>query len=199
MDRLALKSIAKQQIKGKIGILFAIYLVIFVITFAVSCIPFVGAITGSFFLTPSFTIALVMIFLKLADGLDIKIGDVFEGFYHFWGAFKISFLTGLFVLLWSLLLIVPGIIKSYSYSMAYYIWAENKEMGALEAIAKSKEMMEGHKMDLFVLYLSFIGWYILGYVTFGLGFIYVLPYVNAAVVMFYKSIKDEQRTEILLN
>ena len=199
MDRVALKSIAKQQIKGKIGILFAVYIVIFVISLVVSFIPVVGSLTCSLFLSPVFSISLTMIYLNIANGKEIKVGDVFEGFYHFWASFKITFLAGLFIFLWSLLLIVPGIVKTFSYSMAYFIWAENKEMGALEAITKSKEMMEGHKMDLFVLLLSFVGWILLGYVTFGLAFIYSLPYINTTAVMFYKSIKEDTKTEILLN
>ena len=72
--------------------------------------------------------------------------------------------------------------------MAIYIYAENKEMGALQAIRESKKLMEGHKMDLFVLMLSFIGWYLLTLITFGIAYIYVGPYMQAAMVNFYKSL-----------
>ena len=94
-----------------------------------------------------------------------------------------------FTLLWSLLFIIPGIIKAYSYYMSMYILAENKGMSAREAISKSKQMMHGHKMELFVLELSFIGWGIVTAVTFGIAGIYVHPYMQATMVNFYDSIK----------
>ena len=81
--------------------------------------------------------------------------------------------------------------ERYSYSMAMYIWSENKEMGALEAISKSKEIMDGHKMDLFVLYLSFIGWILLGCITFGIAYIYVIPYMDATLANFYRAINPQ--------
>ena len=121
--------------------------------------------------------------------------DIFEGFRHFWGAFKIVFLTSLFTILWSLLFIIPGIVKSFSYSMALYIWAENKEMGALDAIRKSKEIMDGHKMDYFVLGLSFAGWMLLVYATLYLAAIYVNPYMKVTVANFYHSIKNQPYIE----
>ncbi len=196
MDRVALKSLAKQQIKGKIGILFVISLIVFGITFIGGLIPFVGNIVTTFLLVPAFTLSMVWVYFKVADGNHIVAGDAFEGFYNFWGAFKVTFLVGLFTFLWSLLFIIPGIIKAYSYSMAMYIYAENKDMGALEAISKSKEMMNGHKMEYFVLELSFIGWALLGAVTFGIAYIWVIPYVSATYVNFYRSLKTDGAVEI---
>ncbi|MDD4689270.1 MAG: DUF975 family protein [Eubacteriales bacterium] len=189
IQREQLKASAKEQIKGKIGTLFVISLIVYVIVFLASLIPIAGALVNSILLAPAFSLSLAIIYLKLTDNMGIAIGDVFDGFYNFWGAFKITFLIGLFTFLWSLLLVVPGIIKGYSYSMAIYIYAENKEMGALEAISESKKMMHGHKMDLFVLYLSFIGWILLVAATFGIASIYVTPYMTATMTNFYKSIK----------
>ena len=114
---------------------------------------------------------------------------MFQHFDKFWAAFKVSFFTGLFTFLWSLLLIIPGIIKGLGYSMAMYILAENPDMPALEALKKSQEMMDGHKMELFVLYLSFIGWFLLTAVTCGIASLYVTPFVNATMVNFYLNIK----------
>lgn len=195
MNREILKANAKDQIKGKIGILFVMYLINIAISFVASCIPIVGSVASVILINPAFTIAMVMIYLKLIDYEEIKIGNVFDGFYHFWGAFKINFFVSLFTALWSLLFVVPGMIKAYSYSMAMYIWAENKEMGALEAIRKSKEMMDGHKMDLFVLGLSFIGWGLLTAVTFGIAGIYVIPYIEATTANFYRSLNPVVKVE----
>lgn len=195
MNREILKQNAKQQIKGKIGILFVISLIVAVISYLASLVPFIGSMVNAILITPAFSIAVIMIYFKVCDYQEIKIGEIFDGFYHFWGAFKVTFLVGLFTLLWSLLFVIPGIIKSYSYSMALYIWAENKELGALEAINKSKEMMDGHKMDYFVLQLSFIGWILLTMVTFGIAGIYVIPYISATIINFYRSLKPVVKVE----
>ena len=120
---------------------------------------------------------------------------MFYGFKDLWCAFKVQFLTGLFTFLWSLLFVIPGIIKALSYSMSTYILAENPGMPALEAIERSKKMMDGHKADLFVLGLSFIGWALLGSITLGIAYIWIIPYVSTTYVNFYNQIKGEGITE----
>ena len=189
MNRAELKSLAKQQIKGKIGTLFLVALVIALITGALGMIPTVGSI-ASMVITPAFTLATVAIYLKLANGESIAVGDAFSKFDQFWPAFKVNFLVGLFTALWSLLFYIPGIIKGLSYSQANYILAENPGIGAREAINRSKAMMDGHKMELFVLNLSFIGWYLLCGITFGIAAIWVIPYVNATMTNFYNTVKS---------
>ena len=196
MDRVALKTLAKEQIKGKIGILAVILLIYLGINVVASFIPVIGGFASAIFLTPSLSLSITMIFLKISDKKEIAAGDIFEGFYDFWSAFKLTWLTGLFTFLWSLLLIIPGIIKSYSYSMAIFILAENKGMSALEAINKSKKMMEGHKMDFFVLQLSFLGWILLTYVTFGIALFWVWPYMYTSYANFYKSLKSDAAIDI---
>ena len=189
MTRQEMKAKAKEQIKGNIGILFVIMLIVAAVAGLANAIPVVGSIASVVVLTPALSIALVIIYLKLTDGIKPEIAELFQHFDKFWGSFKVTFFTGLFTFLWSLLFVIPGIIKAYSYAMAMYILAENPEMPALEAIDKSKEMMNGHKMELFVLYLSFIGWGLLCAVTFGIAAIWVIPYMNATMANFYKSIK----------
>ena len=99
------------------------------------------------------------------------------------------FLRELYTLLWGLLLIVPGIVKSLSYAMTPYIMAEQPELSASDAIEKSMVMMEGHKLDLFLLHLSFIGWDILAAITAGIGNLVLNPYKNAAITAFYQELK----------
>ena len=88
-----------------------------------------------------------------------------------------------------MLLIIPGFIAVFKYSMVNYILVDEPEIGALEAISKSKEMMDGHKLDLFILRLSFLGWILLGLLTFGILYIWLVPYMNVTTVKFYDSIK----------
>lgn len=133
-----------------------------------------------------------MIYLNIARNATQKpkVGDVFKGFEHFWPSFKITFLIGLYTLLWSLLFVIPGIIKGFSYSQAMYIIADNPNMRARDAIRLSSQMMDGHKMDLFILQLSFIGWAILGVFTLGLLYIWLEPYMQATYTNFYLSLKQ---------
>ena len=97
----------------------------------------------------------------------------------------------LFTFLWALLLIVPGIIKSFSYAMTPFILIDNPELTANEAIDRSRAMMRGHKFDLFWLLLSFIGWFILCMLTLGIGFFWLIPYTYTSVAGFYKDVKAE--------
>ena len=193
MNRIELKANAKAQISGKIGILFVITLIIAAISGAaggvLSFAGPVGSLAISIIITPAFALSIVRVYLNLFHGQKPEVKDAFSGFDDFWSAFKVQFLVGLFTFLWSLLFIIPGIVKAYSYSMSLYILAENKEKPALECINESKSMTNGHKMDLFVLDLSFLGWALLGIITFGIAYIYVIPYINATYTNAYQSLK----------
>ena len=113
---------------------------------------------------------------------------------NFLKAFLVPLLQGLFVFLWSLLFVIPGVIMAYAYSMAIYVANDNPELSAMDAIRKSRELMDGHKWDLFVLDLSFIGWIFLCLLTFGIGFFFLAPYIEMAHVEFYREL-TEQATE----
>ncbi len=102
---------------------------------------------------------------------------------------KIMFLRDLFISLWTLLLIVPGIVKSYEYAMIPYILSENPEADQSEVFAATKEMMQGNKIQLFVFYLSFIGWVLLGTLFFGIGMLFVNPYIRAAEAEVYSELR----------
>lgn len=100
-------------------------------------------------------------------------------------------LSTIYIFLWTLLLIIPGIIKSYSYALTPYILVEHPEMSANEAIEESMRLMDGHKFDLFYLQLSFIGWAILSILSLGLGVFWLIPYQMTAQAAFYRDIKNE--------
>ena len=99
-------------------------------------------------------------------------------------------LSTIYIFLWTLLLIIPGIIKSYSYALTPYILVEHPEMSANEAIEESMRLMDGHKFDLFYLQLSFIGWAILSILSLGLGVFWLIPYQMTAQADFYRDIKN---------
>ena len=137
--------------------------------------------------------------LKQHDKKELVFADLFSQFERFGTGFAQRFLRTLYTALWTLLFVVPGIIKSLSYAMTPFILEDHPELTASEAINRSKKLMDGHKMDLFILSLTFIGWDILSALTFGIGFLYLNPYRNAAYAAFYRNIsapRQEQRSYI---
>lgn len=118
---------------------------------------------------------------------------------NFKNAFLIPLLVGLFTYLWTLLFVIPGIIMGYAYSMAIFVSKDHPELTPMEAIRKSKELMRGHKWDLFVLDLSFIGWILLCILTCGLGIFFLLPYVEMAHAEFYREITEQVEEAQVVN
>lgn len=102
-------------------------------------------------------------------------------------------LMAIYTLLWSLLLIVPGIIKSLSYALAPYILAENPELKANEAIEKSMAMMNGHKMQLFLMWLGYVGFALLSALALGIPLLWLHPYYQVVMVKFYEEVKSEYK------
>lgn len=133
--------------------------------------------------------------LKQHDKRELQFSDLFSQFDRFGTGFAQKFLRILFTVLWSLLFIIPGIVKGLSYAMTPFILEEHPELTASEAIKESMKLMDGHKMDLFILGLSFIGWSLLACLTMGIGFLFLNPYMNAAYAAFYRSITAPRREE----
>lgn len=114
----------------------------------------------------------------------------FKGYSYWLQAFLGSLWNYLWVFLWTLLLIIPGIIKSISYSMIFNILAEYPDIGVRKAMNLSKEMTKGQKANLFMMGLSFIGWYLLTLITFGIAGLYVMPYIRMSYINAYHDIKQ---------
>lgn len=121
----------------------------------------------------------------------VQFGEVFCGFKggHYLNNVKTMFLRDLYVFLWSLLLIVPGIIKGYSYWMVPYILAENPNLSTQRVLEISERTMQGEKWETFVLQLSFIGWYLLGMLACGVGIVFVAPYAEATYAELYGALR----------
>ena len=140
-----------------------------------------------------FTLGLANAFRRLllrgeTEILSISVRIATDNYWHkVWG----MLLSGIFVFLWSLLLVIPGIIKLFSYSMTKYILEDYPELSASEAIDRSRAMMRGHKFDLFWLYLSFIGWALLCVLTAGIGYLWLVPYMETAEAAFYEDVKAD--------
>ena len=131
--------------------------------------------------------------LKQHNRQDASISDLFSEFERFGQGFTQKFLRGLYCFLWGLLFFIPGIIKGLSYAMTPFIMADHPHLTASEAIAASKDLMDGHKWELFVLRWTFIGWSIVAAFTLNLGNLVLNPYRNAAEAAFYQEISKHPR------
>ncbi|MFX3624442.1 MAG: DUF975 family protein [Ectobacillus sp.] len=155
-------------------------------------------IVAALLLSGIMSFGILKVYLQLAKREDVGFGalfDYFRSWERIWTAFKVTFFIGLYTFLWSLLLVIPGIIKAFSYSMTYYILLENPQYTVHEAIAESRRIMDGRKMDLFLLFLSFIGWCILAAFTFGIAYLWLTPYINTAMAHFYLKASKGDETE----
>ena len=132
------------------------------------------------------------ILLKQYHRQEYEMNDLFARFQDFKQGFLQYFLRGLYTALWSLLFVIPGIIAHYKYFMAPYLMADNPGMTAKEAIAASTELMDGHKGELFMLGLTFIGWDILAGLTLGIGYLWLNPYKHAAFTAFYRDLLQQR-------
>lgn len=131
--------------------------------------------------------------LNQHDGHPFRFGDLFSQFDRFGTGFAQAFLRNLYTILWTLLFIVPGLIKGFSYAMTPFILADHPEMTASEAITASRKLMDGHKGELFVLGLSFFGWNLLCIFTLGIASLWITPYLNAAYAAFYRELTGTPR------
>lgn len=189
----AIESLSGNWAKGTIATLVFV-LVFYVPAFVVDIAGSSEANVGNlwYLILLPLTWGFTVFFLDIARDEATSYGQLFDGFKEYGRIFTTTFLVGLYTVLWTLLLIVPGVIKQYSYMMTPYILKDNPEMKNNEAIEKSMKMMDGHKMDLFMLDLSLIGWAILSILTLGIGFLFLYPYQLTAHAHFYEDLKKEQ-------
>jgi len=140
-------------------------------------------------ITGALTFGAATFALAISRKGEAKFEMIFSGFAYYGKTLALALLMTLFILLWMLLLIIPGIIASISYSMAFFLMADDPNIGAMEAIDKSKKMMYGYKWKYFCLGLRFLGWFLLGIITAGIGFLWILPYIYVSQAKFYEEVK----------
>ena len=148
----------------------------------------------SLLLTGAMTLGLASFFVSLSRDHTGKLEKLFDGFRgnNLVRTLVINVLQGVYVMLWMLLFIIPGIVMSFAYSMAYHVAIDHPEMSASECLAESRRLMRGHKMHLFCLMLSFFWWYVLSVLTFGILLLWVLPWVEEAKAVFYEEITGKR-------
>lgn len=137
-----------------------------------------------------FAVGLAGVFLRIARLGSAKLEDMFSGFTEdLAGNIVLGLMQYLFIFLWSLLFLIPGIVKTYSYSMAAYIKYDHPDWTWQNCLDESIRIMDGHKAEFFWLELTFIGWHLLGALTCGIAYLWISPYIEAAHASFYESIR----------
>ena len=187
-----LRAQAWGALSGKWGMAVVATLVYGVISGVLSFIPFVSWIATLLVSLPlayGFTIML----LNVVRGSDVQLDTMGEGFKDYGRILGTMLLSSVYQFLWALLLIVPGIIKGYSYALTPYLLKDHPELKFNAAIEESMRLMSGNKMRLFLLDLSFIGWFLLGLITFGIAFLWITPYWNTARAAFYEDLMKALR------
>ena len=182
-------------LSGKWGMAVVATLVYGVISGVLSFIPFVSWIATLLVSLPlayGFTIML----LNVVRGSDVQLDTMGEGFKDYGRILGTMLLSSVYQFLWALLLIVPGIIKGYSYALTPYLLKDHPELKFNAAIEESMRLMRGNKMRWFLLDLSFIGWFLLGLITFGIAFLWITPYWNTARAAFYEDLMSDVTSTI---
>ena len=184
-----LMRMGREALSGQWGLAIGVTVLLNVISQAESMIPYLGILVAVALAGP-IQIGNARFFLALVRRGNPDLGLAFTGFSEFGRALIAALLVSVFTLLWMLLLIVPGLIKSFSYAMTWFILADNPAMSPSEAIDRSKAMMDGRKWKLFCLSWRFIGWILLAvFGTCCIGLLWVLPYMQAAMANFYNDVK----------
>lgn len=179
---------ARESLKGKWVVAITMVLVYTVIIIGLRFIPYVGALVVALVSGP-ITFGLTLFWINISRNHEAKLSDISAGQGRYIDLIVTKILISWFTFLWTLLLIIPGIIASISYSMTYYIMVDDPEIKPMAAINKSKAMMYGYKWKFFYLNLRFLGWALLCLLTVGIGFLWLVPYMQVSIAKFYDDIK----------
>lgn len=199
MNRVEIKNYAKEKLSGNLGSIWKILIialgislaagVVFGISFNSMDADFLDSLLG--ILMVPLGIGTTAFFISLIESTDFEAKDLFKYYHDFVKIIGVTVLMGLVIMLGYICFIIPGIILTFSYSLVPIILIKKPELGIVETLKYSREKMQGHKLDAFVLGLSFIGWAILGTLTFGILYIWLYPYMQLTFTKFYLNILGE--------
>ena len=199
MNFIEIKEEAKKLTSKNILKFWKSSLLVFASSIALTII--LGIISGGVlaFITELLALPLYIGFIRYILGLtrkeEVSLADIFQDYKKI-GLIVVTLIIGyVLIAIGYILLIIPGIMIAFSLVMVGYLLADSKETNPSEArniIRQSREMMNGYKMDYFIFELSFIGWYLLGIITFGIAYIYVIPYFTFANTLYYQRLKERR-------
>lgn len=200
MNRVEIKNFAKEKLSGNLGSIWKILIialgislaagVVFGILFSKMDADFLDSLLG--ILMMPLGIGTTAFFISLIENENFEAKDLFKYYHDFVKIIGVTVLMGLIVMLGYICFIIPGIILTLSYSLVPIILIKKPELGIVETLKYSREKMQGHKLATFILGLSFIGWAILGTLTFGILYIWLYPYMQLTFTKFYLNILGEE-------
>lgn len=200
MNRVEIKNFAKEKLSGNLGSIWKILIIALGISLASTCVfsilfnkmdaDFLDSLLG--ILMMPLGIGTTAFFISLIENENFEAKDLFKYYHDFVKIIGVTVLMGLIVMLGYICFIIPGIILTLSYSLVPIILIKKPELGIVETLKYSREKMQGHKLDAFVLGLSFIGWAILGTLTVGILYIWLFPYMQLTFTKFYLNILGEE-------
>jgi len=186
-----MKDMALAKLENKWGNAALVVLIAMIITGATNFIPGASLIIGG-----PISLGVAIYFLRISRDESVEINNLFDGFKQFGNALGAYLLMLLIIILGFILLIVPGIIAALALSQTFNIMHDEPNLGPIEAMKKSHEMMKGHRGDYFLLNLSFIGWALLCILTIGIGFLFLAPYASVTNAIFYNNLVDYHNKDI---
>ena len=199
MNSVEIKNFAKEKLSGNLGSIWKILIIALGISLASTCVlsilfnkmdaDFLDSLLG--ILMMPLGIGTTAFFISLIENTNFEAKDLFKYYHDFVKVIGVTVLMSLIVMLGYICFIIPGIILTLSYSLVPIILIKKPELGIVETLKYSREKMQGHKLDTFVLGLSFIGWAILGTLTFGILYIWLYPYMQLTFTKFYLNILGE--------
>ena len=192
-----LRASAWEKKKGRWGMLALVFFIYSLIMAACAALSYVvvGAV-AVLLLSGPLMLGFTMVCLAVSRRQGASLSKLFEGFSRFGDSLVLFLLMDIFIFLWSLLLVIPGIIKMYSYSMSWFVLHDRPDLTGNEARKRSMYLMRGHKWRLFCLDFSFLGWYLLSALTLGILAFWVTPYHMTARAEFYQELlAEEQKTQ----
>ncbi len=192
-----LRAAAWEKKKGRWGMLALVFFIYSLIMAACAALSYVvvGAV-AVLLLSGPLMLGFTMVCLAVSRRQGASLSKFFEGFSRFGDSLVLFLLMDIFIFLWSLLLVIPGIIKMYSYSMSWFVLHDRPDLTGNEARKRSMYLMRGHKWRLFCLDFSFLGWYLLSALTLGILAFWVTPYHMTARAEFYQELlAEEQKTQ----
>ena len=192
-----LRAAAWEKKKGRWGMLALVFFIYSLIMAACAALSYVvvGAV-AVLLLSGPLMLGFTMVCLAVSRRQGASLSKLFEGFSRFGDSLVLFLLMDIFIFLWSLLLVIPGIIKMYSYSMSWFVLHDRPDLTGNEARKRSMYLMRGHKWRLFCLDVSFLGWYLLSALTLGILAFWVTPYHMTARAEFYQELLgEEQKTQ----
>ena len=190
LDNKSIRAEARNRLSGNWGQPIGVFAIYLLITVVLQNIPFIGPI-ALIFITGPLALGLAIYFLNFLKNEESNLNQLFEGFKNYGGVLVTYLLYSIYILLWTLLFIIPGIIAQMKYSQVWFIMAEDSEISGNDALMKSKKMMDGFKMQYFLLALSFFGWILLAMLTCGIGLLWVIPYMQTSYAKFYEALKEQ--------